>query len=181
MAMSLAFSASQQLTIPVAEKVECLPAYLAQERRVVQALLNPEQLDLLDNGQYRYAVTKVHVFNLHIHPVVDIKACRQPGELLLESSECVLDGIGLTDDLSFKLKAWLKASKIGLEGKATLSMQVSQPTLLKLIPVRVLEATGHSVLNGILLGLKARVRVQLLQDFQQWCQLSGGNCDDAED
>ena len=46
---------------------------------------------------------------------------------------------------------------------------MSQPSLLKLIPTKVLEATGRSLLAGILLGIKSRVGQQLLGDFRQWC------------
>jgi hypothetical protein len=49
-------------------------------------------------------------------------------------------------------------------------VSVSQPPLLKLIPSRMLEATGHSLLAGILLGIKGRVGQQLLADFRNWCQ-----------
>ena len=62
------------------------------------------------------------------------------------------------------------AGENGLEGEATLSVQVSQPPLLRLIPKAVLEATGRSLLAGILLGIKGRVGQQLLGDFKQWCQ-----------
>jgi hypothetical protein len=41
-----------------------------------------------------------------------------------------------------------------------------------LVPSKVLEATGHSLLAGILLGIKTRVGQQLLGDFKQWCQES---------
>jgi hypothetical protein len=47
---------------------------------------------------------------------------------------------------------------------------VSQPSLLKLIPAKVLEATGRSLLAGILLGIKGRVGQQLLSDYRLWCQ-----------
>jgi len=46
---------------------------------------------------------------------------------------------------------------------------VSQPPLLRLIPRKVLESTGESILNGILLTIKGRVGRQLVGDFQQWC------------
>jgi len=52
-------------------------------------------------------------------------------------------------------------------------VSVSQPPLLKLVPPRVLEATGRSVLRGILLGMRNRVRQQLLLDFHQWCGSQG--------
>ena len=51
-------------------------------------------------------------------------------------------------------------------------MSVSQPSLLRLIPVGVLEATGRSLLAGILLGIKTRVGQQLLNDFKQWQRLT---------
>jgi hypothetical protein len=47
---------------------------------------------------------------------------------------------------------------------------VSQPPLLKLVPARVLEATGRSLLAGILLTIRSRVGSQLLEDFHRWCR-----------
>ena len=57
----------------------------------------------------------------------------------------------------------------GLEGDARLSVSVSQPPLLRLIPAAVLEATGRTLLAGILLSIKNRVGQQLLADFEAWC------------
>ena len=48
-------------------------------------------------------------------------------------------------------------------------MKVSQPPLLRLIPKRMLETTGESILSGILVGIKARVGQQLISDFRRWC------------
>ena len=47
-------------------------------------------------------------------------------------------------------------------------MQVSQPPLLRLIPRQALEATGASLMSGILLGIKTRVGKQLMADFRSW-------------
>ena len=63
----------------------------------------------------------------------------------------------------------LEATKHGLEGEAILGVTVSQPPLLKLIPKKVLENTGQSILSTILLGIKARVGQQLVADFNNWC------------
>jgi len=41
---------------------------------------------------------------------------------------------------------------------------------LRLIPPKMLESTGQSILNGILLGIKARVQKQLIVDFNNWCK-----------
>ena len=64
------------------------------------------------------------------------------------------------------------STDIGLEGEALLGVSVSQPPLLKLVPKKILESTGHSVLNGILLGIKSRVQHQLVKDFLDWCELN---------
>jgi hypothetical protein len=61
-----------------------------------------------------------------------------------------------------------------VHGEAALAVNVSQPSLLKLIPVKVLEATGRSLLAGILLGIKTRVQQQLLNDFEAWCLAPAG-------
>jgi hypothetical protein len=73
------------------------------------------------------------------------------------------------DDFQLSLESWLEANDQGVHGEAALAVSVSQPSLLKLIPVKMLEATGRSLLAGILLGIKTRVQQQLLDDFEAWC------------
>ncbi|MBM5826053.1 MAG: DUF1997 domain-containing protein [Cyanobacteria bacterium M_surface_10_m2_119] len=168
--MPLAFSASQQLQLVVEHQPERLQGYLAQEDRVVNALLDPSQLERLAPGHYRYAVTHLQVFQLQIQPVVQLRTRTAPGRIELEAIDCQLEGLGLVDDFQLTLRSWLQAGGQGLEGEAQLEVQVSQPPLLRLIPAGVLEATGRSLLAGILLGIKGRVGQQLLADFSLWCQ-----------
>ena len=168
--MPLAFSASQQLQLDVSHQPERLAAYLSDQDRVVKALLDPNQLEPLGPGRYRYAVTHLQVFQLQIQPVVDLRIHLAQDRLVLEATECELEGLGLVDDFQLTLGSWLAAGANGLEGEASLAVTVSQPSLLKLIPAKVLEATGRSLLAGILLGIKGRVRQQLLSDYRLWCQ-----------
>jgi hypothetical protein len=167
--MSLAFSSSQQLILPIEEHVAHLPAYLQNEERVVASLLDPAQLVALGPGHYRYRVTRVQVFQLQIQPVVELQTHHRGDRLELEAVDCQLEGLGLVDDFRLGLLAWLEASAQGLEGEANLAVSVSQPSLLKLVPPRVLEATGRSVLKGILRSMRNRVGQQLRHDFHQWC------------
>jgi hypothetical protein len=168
-AMTLTFSASQALQLSVPRQADQLPAYLNDEERVIGALLDPSQLETLGNGRYRYTVTRLQVFQLQIQPVVEIVARRSPNRIELEAVDCELEGLGIVDDFQLTLQSWLEASPDGLNGEAALAVSVSQPSLLKLIPVKVLEATGRSLLAGILLGIKTRVQHQLLNDFEAWC------------
>lgn len=168
--MRLAFSASQHLQLQIDHHVERLPAYLRQEQRVIEALLDRRQLQPLEtSGHYRYTVSQLQVFQLRIQPIVDLQTELNDGRLQLSAHDCQLEGLGLVDDFELSLSSWLQPCASGLEGEALLAVQVSRPPLLALIPQRVLEATGHSLLAGILVGIKGRVGQQLVRDFEQWC------------
>ncbi len=170
--MSLAFRASQQLDLPVGHNVERLPAYLLEQERVVGAMLDAKKLTLLAPGKFRYTVTSLQVFQLQVNPVVSIGVVNLDGKLKMHATDSELKGLGLVDDFELILDATLEATENGLEGEAVLEVSVTQPALLKLIPSKVLESTGQSILNGILIGIKARVRQQLIADFTNWCNES---------
>ena len=170
--MLLAFSASQTLNLAVESQMDRLPAYLNQEERVVKALLDADQLERLGPGQYRYTVTTIQVFQLRVIPVVTLSVVRDGPTLVMRAVDAQLEGLGMVDDFKLSLESVLEASSTGLEGLATLGVSVSQPPLLRLIPRKVLESTGESILNGILLTIKGRVGRQLVADFHNWCALN---------
>jgi len=172
--MPLAFSASQALQLSVKQHADQLPDYLNDEERVIGALLDPKQLENLGEGRYRYTVTRLQVFQLQIQPVVELVARRSTNRIELKAVDCQLEGLGIVDDFQLTLESWLESSPEGVHGEAALAVNVSQPSLLKLIPAKVLEATGRSLLAGILLGIKTRVQLQLLNDFEAWCLAPAG-------
>ena len=170
--MLLSFDAKQKLKLSVTTNKERLSKYLLQEERVVGAMLDSNKLIPEGQGKYKYNVTSFRVFQLDVNPVVSIAVENKNGVLLMRALESQLDGLGIVDDFNLLLKANLQATDIGLEGEALLGVTVSQPPLLRLIPKKILESTGHSVLNGILLGIKTRVQQQLVKDFTNWCELN---------
>ena len=170
--MLLSFNAKQKLKLSVTRNKEYLSKYLLEEERVVGAMLDPKKLISEGEGKYKYTVTSFKVFQLDIKPVVSIGVDNKDGILRMSALESTLDGLGIIDDFNLILKANLEATDIGLEGEALLGVSVSQPPLLKLVPKKILASTGHSVLNGILLGIKARVQQQLVKDFLDWCILN---------
>ena len=169
--MLLSFDAKQKLKLSVTRNKEYLSKYLLEEERVVGAMLDSEKLVPEGEGKYKYTVTSFKVFQLDINPVVSIAVENKDGILRMSALDSKLDGLGMIDDFNLILKANLEATSLGLEGEALLGVSVSQPPLLKLVPKKILESTGHSVLNGILLGIKARVQQQLVNDFLDWCKL----------
>ena len=169
--MLLSFNAKQKLKLSVTRNKEYLSQYLLEEERVVGAMLDSKKLVPEGEGRYKYTVTSFKVFQLDINPVVSIAVENKDGILRMSALESKLDGLGIVDDFNLILKANLEATDKGLEGEALLGVSVSQPPILKLVPKRILESTGHSVLNGILLGIKTRVQQQLVKDFLEWCEL----------
>ena len=168
--MLLDFDAKQKLKLSVTRNKEYLSSYLLEEERVVGAMLDSRKLEPEGQGKYKYTVTSFKVFQLDINPVVSIAVENKDGVLKMSALDSTLDGLGMIDDFNLILKANLEATDIGLEGEALLGVSVSQPPILKLVPKKILESTGHSVLNGILLGIKARVQQQLVKDFLDWCE-----------
>ena len=170
--MLLSFDAKQKLKLSVTTNKERLSTYLLQEERVVGAMLDSNKLRPEGHGKYKYNVTSFRVFQLDVNPVVSIAVENKNGALVMSALDSKLDGLGIVDDFNLILKANLQATNIGLEGEALLGVTVSQPPLLRLIPKKILESTGHSVLNGILLGIKTRVQQQLIKDFTNWCEFN---------
>ena len=170
--MLLAFDAKQKLKLSVTRNKEYLSKYLLEEERVVGAMLDPNKLEPEGEGMYKYTVTSFKVFQLDVKPVVSIAVEYNEGVLTMSALDSKLDGLGIVEDFNLILKANLEATDFGLEGEALLGVSVSQPPLLKLLPKKILESTGHSVLNGILLGIKSRVQQQLIKDFVNWCELN---------
>ena len=170
--MLLSFDAKQKLKLSVTTNKDRLSNYLLQEERVVGAMLDSNKLIPEGQGKYKYNVTSFRVFQLDVNPVVSIAVENKNGVLVMSALDSKLDGLGIVDDFNLLLKANLQATDTGLEGEALLGVTVSQPPLLKLIPKKILESTGHSVLNGILLGIKTRVQQQLIKDFTNWCEFN---------
>ena len=168
--MLLAFEAKQKLKLSVSRNKKYLSNYLLEEERVVGAMLDSKKLLPEGNGKYKYTVTSFKVFQLDINPVVSIAVENENGVLKMSALDSKLDGLGIVDDFDLILKANLEATNVGLEGEALLGVSVSQPPLLKFVPKKILESTGQSVLNGILLGIKSRVQQQLVKDFLDWCE-----------
>lgn len=169
MLMPLAFSASQHLALNVQQNADRLPAYLHEDDRLVAALLDSRQLTPLGPGRYRYVVTSLQVFQLHVKPIVCLEIVHEGDSMLMRALDCELEGLGIVDNFDLSLEARLQADADGLSGMASLTVQVSQPSLLRLIPKAMLESTGTSILSGILVGIKGRVGQQLITDFNNWC------------
>ncbi|GCE64555.1 hypothetical protein OMCYN_00471 [cyanobiont of Ornithocercus magnificus] len=169
--MTLAFHASQHLDLSIDRETDRLPSYLQNRKQVLSALLGTSQLECLGYNRFRYVVAALQVFHLSIRPVVVLDVGGGEDNLTIHAVDVKIEGMGLVDDSDFQLtlNAILRARKDGLTGQADLGVQVGQLPLLRFIPKHILEKTGESVLNGLLLTIKGRVGQQVLKDFLSWC------------
>ena len=168
--MLVAFSAQQNLRMVIEHQNGHLADYLAQDERVVRALLRPSQLEVLTATRYRYNMSRLQVFQLQVRPVVDLHTTVLPQRLEIRSYGSRLEGLGSGHDFQLQLYSWLQADADHLLGEASLAVSVKRPPMLKLVPHSVLEATGHRILAGIISRLQARVTRQVVPDFRAWCR-----------
>ena len=169
-AMLVAFSAKQSLRLLVSHQGDRLADYLKHDERVIKALLQPSQLQVLAATHYRYNMRRLKVFQLQVRPVVDLRTMVLPQRLEISSCGCQLEGLDPSYvDFHLQLNSWLQAEADHLVGEAALAVEVKRPPILSMIPHRVLQASGRRILINMIGGIRARVAQQIIPDFKTWC------------
>ncbi len=159
----------QQRAVPVNH-------YLKQPRRLVRALMNPDQVEELEHDTFRFHLRGFEFLMLKIRPVVDLKIdVSQDGLLRVRATDCWIKGNeSINDQFSLELSGFLSLEDCGevaqLNGEAKLAIAVGLPPMMQLTPMPLIEATGNQILRGILSTMKQRLSRQLAADYEQWSQ-----------
>lgn len=170
----ICFTASQSVVIRVPDQPISIEHYLRQPRRLVKALVDPRQTEILSSNVFRYRMRPFQFLVLRIQPIVDLQIIAQhQGRIDLESVRCELLG---NDYINQRFKLSLNGYLIPertpqgtqLRGTAHLQVSVELPPPLRLTPKPLLEATGNGLLRSVLLTIKQRLMRQLLDDYCQW-------------
>ncbi|NJO77394.1 MAG: DUF1997 domain-containing protein [Cyanobacteria bacterium RM1_2_2] len=172
--MNICFSAVQSIDLAVPEQSIPIQYYLRQPQRLIQALIDPRQVETLGNEHFRFKMRPLSFLSLSLQPTVDLRIWADAdGVIHLESVNCEIRGIEYINQ-RFKLQlvgqlAPLQiSSKTYLKGQANLQVQVDLPPPLALTPRPLLEATGNGLLRSVLLTIKQRLAYQLLADYCAW-------------
>ncbi|NEQ34036.1 MAG: DUF1997 domain-containing protein, partial [Leptolyngbya sp. SIO4C5] len=89
----LQFSASQSVNMAVPTKSVPIRHYLQKPRRLVQALMNPEQVETLGFDRFRFSLQPFKFIVLKIQPVVDLEVkVSEAGNVKLRSTDCEIRG-----------------------------------------------------------------------------------------
>jgi hypothetical protein len=174
--MHVQFFATQSVHLDVPDEAVPIQHYLRQPQRLVYALVDPSRTEQLQDNIFRLKMRPLRFMMLQIQPTVDMQVWTEAdGSFHLRSVGTEIRGNQYINqrfqlDLQGQLYARQRENQTQLQGKADLRVQVMLPPLLQLTPRPVIEKTGNSLLNGILLTIKQRLMHQLMQDYQQWAR-----------
>lgn len=168
------FHASQRLQLNVVNEAIPIEHYLRQPQRLVEAITDSNRVERLGPSHFRLRLRSLQFMMLQFQPVAELEVRAQDnGTIHLNSYRCEVEGAEfLQDSFSLQLSGRLSPQQNGsvteVVGQADLSVEVDVPAPLKLVPAAVLERTGTTFLNGILLTVKNRLERQLERDYRRW-------------
>jgi hypothetical protein len=169
------FTASQMIELRVTEAPLPIEAYLADPARLVYALVEPDRVSCLPNGQFRVVVRSLSFLGLSLEAIVTL-AIRFDGEAVqLRSVACEIRGIEFVNhrfelNLDGQLAVLRSRQSVKLWGKADLQVRVDVPPPFSLTPPPILEMTGNALLKNVLATIQQRIKRQLLLDYQNWAR-----------
>jgi hypothetical protein len=172
--MNVRFSAVQSVEMAVPEQPIPIQHYLRQPQRLIQALIDPAQVESLGEDCFRFKMRPLHFMALSLQPTVDLRIWAESnGTIHLRSIACEIRGIEYINqrfnlNLVGRLTPVQQATKTYLKGRADLQVEVDLPPPLSLTPRPLVETTGNGLLRSVLLTIKQRLVHQLLSDYCLW-------------
>ena len=170
----LRLSAQQSVKMQIPQRSVPLHHYLKQPRRLVNALMNPAQVEELGEDTFRFHLKGFQFLMLSIRPVVDLHIdVSQDHVLRVQSVDCQIHGNDFVNrkfslDLSGVLHLHDRKQMTDLKGDVNLAIAVSLPPMLQMTPNAILETTGNQILKGVLMTMKQRLMRQLAADYESW-------------
>lgn len=168
------FLAEQSVEIVVPEQPVPINHYLRQPQRLVNALVEPSQMEQLSPEKFRLKMRPRDFMMFRLQPTVDLRVWAKPdGTVHLTSVGCEIRGVDYINrrfalDLVGKLTPCVANGTTYLKGKADLTVQVDVPPPLDITPQSILQTAGNGLLRSILLTIKLRLMQQLLLDYRHW-------------
>ena len=167
------FSASQSVSISVPQQPLPIESYLAEPERLVYALADRTQVEMLKPTLFRLRMKAIRFFGISVRPICDIKVWLEKDTVRLSSNHCEVEEYDLLNDsFALNLQGYLvvqstpKGKK--LRGQANLMVDVELPPVLGFTPMTLVSRTGSGILNGILITMKQRLMRQLIANYSAW-------------
>jgi len=174
--MYCCFSAKTPVSIAVPDAPISIDNYLREPDRLVNVLGDPRRIQKISRDVYRIAIKPLSFLVLDLQPIVDLQVWAEPnGTVRLQSVGYEVRGVdyaryGFNLELTGKLYPTIRHGRTFLIGRAALQVRVQLPPILQFTPQTMIEATGSTMLTGILGTIESRLRQDLLPDYQLWAQ-----------
>lgn len=164
--------ASQSVEIAIAPAPIPIDQYLSNTERLVYALADPSQIKILDHHTFQFSMRPIKFLMLTLEPVADVKIYQNDcNEVIIYSDSCRLrHQSALNRRFSFRLQGWLAArsDNSGVSGNAELEINIDLPSAFRFTPKHLLESTGNTIVNGILMTIKQRLQRRLVHEYRSW-------------
>jgi hypothetical protein len=170
----LRLTAQQTANMQIARHAVPLSHYLKQPRRLVHALMNPDQVEELSDDTFRFHLRGFQFLMLNIRPVVDLQIDASHDHVLtVRSLDCWIKGNQfINEQFALNLQGQLQLTEqdivTDLTGDVDLAIAIELPSILAMTPHAILETTGNQILRGVLNTIKHRLMHQLASDYQRW-------------
>lgn len=172
--MNVRFSAVQSVDLAVPQQPIPIQHYLRQPKRLIQALIDPKQVEVLGEDCFRFKMRPLNFMMLSLQPTVDLRIWADAdGVIHLQSVGCEIRGVEyINQRFNLRLVGQLAPdqtqAKTYLRGHADLVVEVDLPPPLSLTPRALIETTGNGLLRSVLLTIKQRLIHQLWLDYDAW-------------
>ncbi|NEQ52865.1 MAG: DUF1997 domain-containing protein [Leptolyngbya sp. SIO3F4] len=164
--------ASQSVEIAIVPAPIPIHQYLSNTDRLVYALGDPSQIKILEPHMFQFSMRPIKFLMLTLEPVADVQIYpNERNEVIIYSDSCKLRyQSALNRRFSFKLQGWLAArdDNSGVSGNAQLDIAIDLPSAFRFTPKTLLESTGNTILNGILIAIKQRLQHRLIHEYRGW-------------
>lgn len=170
----LRLASQQTAKMRITRRAVPLSHYLKQPRRLVNALMNPDQVEELSPDTFRFHLRGFKFLMLNIRPIVDLQIDTSEDHVLkVRSVDCKIRGNQFVDrqfslDLQGQLRLHERPDYTELKGDVDLAIAVGLPPILSMTPNSLLETTGNQILRGVLNTIKQRLMHQLASDYERW-------------
>lgn len=187
------FSSSLGTDLPLRQHPRVsFQSYLQDRQRIFEAIFpDKKRCEKLNEKEWRIYMLPLEFLFLSVNPVVDMQILVEPPSsrlplkvskevdkvLTLEATKWELRGLDYVmkpSDFSLNIKGVLFSEQRGvssrLRGHLQMSVEMSTPPSLALIPQDILKSIGKAVLTRLLESMKEKVNNNLLEDYQAYAQ-----------
>jgi len=176
------FQARESVAIAVPKQSIPITNYLQEPQRLVDALQDQSQIEILAKSKgnslitFRFVLQPLSFLQLRIFPTVDLDAWSdQTGNVYLRSlsSQVKADLMGIEfphPHFELDLKGQIYAKADQLFGDASLDVRVEVPPPVSFTPQSMLQSTGNDLLSSVLHSMKQRLLQQLIKNYSQWTE-----------